>query len=403
MTINLTREELYELVWSKPMTHVAKQLDVSDVMVGKLCKEKMVPKPPRGYWANLESENKVAIYVKPPLPDLFLHKDDFNHLMLNEYRVREALRTDHFDPENLNEPVPEPPKPFTESINEFRERIEGIFPKLPKISATRKVMHPIVQKVNDADLLIADARKRERWAPDPKFQNEQGRKHLQLLDTFIRCFEFLGFDVTLRGRKNFVFNAHIFRWHKNFHVFVRKHEPSTFERKAFQENKKTSYCFAWTDDDVEVSKGKKYYEFDTVTVDDVKAVVMDLVMREEESYRRQVIRGYASDIDSRRDAIARHQKRLEMLDEMKQQAHQQLILKRSCLLRKAVENMDYSDQIRNLVALFRTQFTESSEPSDEFNEWVKWAHLEANQIDPRKMGCDAINSWIQEFRIKKKS
>ena len=24
-----------------------------------------------------------------------------------------------------------------------------------------------------------------------------------LLDTFIRCFEFLGFDVTIRGRKNF--------------------------------------------------------------------------------------------------------------------------------------------------------------------------------------------------------
>ena len=43
MTRNLTREELYELVWAKQMTHVAKQLGVSDVMVGKLCIEKMVP------------------------------------------------------------------------------------------------------------------------------------------------------------------------------------------------------------------------------------------------------------------------------------------------------------------------------------------------------------------------
>lgn len=64
-------------------------------------------------------------------------------------------------------------------------------------------MSPIVQKVNEADLLIAAARKRDRWAPDTNFQNEQWKQHLRLLDTFIRCFEFLGFDVTIRGRKNF--------------------------------------------------------------------------------------------------------------------------------------------------------------------------------------------------------
>ena len=40
MTSNLTREEFYELVWSKPKTYVAKKLGLSEVMVGKLCKEK---------------------------------------------------------------------------------------------------------------------------------------------------------------------------------------------------------------------------------------------------------------------------------------------------------------------------------------------------------------------------
>ncbi len=40
MTRNLTREELYELAWSKPMTHVAKELGVSDVMVGSYAEKK---------------------------------------------------------------------------------------------------------------------------------------------------------------------------------------------------------------------------------------------------------------------------------------------------------------------------------------------------------------------------
>jgi hypothetical protein len=43
MTRNLTREELYDLVWAKPMTHVAIELGVLGVMVVKRCREKIVP------------------------------------------------------------------------------------------------------------------------------------------------------------------------------------------------------------------------------------------------------------------------------------------------------------------------------------------------------------------------
>ena len=35
----ITREELYELVWSMPMTRASKQLGVSDVMLGRVCRE----------------------------------------------------------------------------------------------------------------------------------------------------------------------------------------------------------------------------------------------------------------------------------------------------------------------------------------------------------------------------
>jgi hypothetical protein len=122
------------------MTHVAKELGVSDVMVGKLCREKMVPKPPRGYWANLESENKVAFYVKPPLPDFFSQRKDFNQVMMNEYRLRDSLRTERLDPENLKELVPEPPKPLTESRQEFQALIEGIFSKLIDIESYTNVV-----------------------------------------------------------------------------------------------------------------------------------------------------------------------------------------------------------------------------------------------------------------------
>ena len=52
MIKNISREALYELVWSKPITHVAKDLGISDVMLGKKCKEQLVPKLPKCYWVD---------------------------------------------------------------------------------------------------------------------------------------------------------------------------------------------------------------------------------------------------------------------------------------------------------------------------------------------------------------
>jgi hypothetical protein len=49
-----SRFELYELVWAKPMTHLAKELGLSDVGLRKICVKYGVPLPPRGHWARLQ-------------------------------------------------------------------------------------------------------------------------------------------------------------------------------------------------------------------------------------------------------------------------------------------------------------------------------------------------------------
>jgi len=51
--LTLTREELYELVWSKPMIELAKDFGISDVAVAKRCRRLGVPVPGRGYWARV--------------------------------------------------------------------------------------------------------------------------------------------------------------------------------------------------------------------------------------------------------------------------------------------------------------------------------------------------------------
>ena len=53
-TVTLTREQLYDLVWSKPMTEIAAEFGVSSVAFAKHCKKLGVPRPSRGYWQQLQ-------------------------------------------------------------------------------------------------------------------------------------------------------------------------------------------------------------------------------------------------------------------------------------------------------------------------------------------------------------
>ena len=46
-----TREEFYDMVWSKPLTHLAKEFALSDVALHKICKKHDIPNPPLGWWA----------------------------------------------------------------------------------------------------------------------------------------------------------------------------------------------------------------------------------------------------------------------------------------------------------------------------------------------------------------
>jgi hypothetical protein len=62
----VSREELYELVWSLPMIKVGERFNVSGSYMARVCSTLRVPRPERGYWAKL-AVGKVP--EKPPLPD----------------------------------------------------------------------------------------------------------------------------------------------------------------------------------------------------------------------------------------------------------------------------------------------------------------------------------------------
>lgn len=88
----VTREALYELVWSEPMIKVAPRYGVSSSYLARICALLNVPRPQPGYW------NKLAVGRAPKKPDL---PDARPGDELAWSRDRDQLKVKH--------PLPRPP------------------------------------------------------------------------------------------------------------------------------------------------------------------------------------------------------------------------------------------------------------------------------------------------------
>jgi hypothetical protein len=65
--VTLTREELYEQVWSEPMWTLAQRFGLSDVGLAKTCRRLKIPVPPRGYWQQRQAGQPVRPTKLPKL------------------------------------------------------------------------------------------------------------------------------------------------------------------------------------------------------------------------------------------------------------------------------------------------------------------------------------------------
>ncbi len=63
---DLSREDLYEKVWTMPGSKLSDEFGISDVAIAKRCRKLNVPRPPRGYWAKIEAGKRVKREPLPP-------------------------------------------------------------------------------------------------------------------------------------------------------------------------------------------------------------------------------------------------------------------------------------------------------------------------------------------------
>jgi integrase len=65
--VELSRQELYEYIWSRPALSLAHEFGISDRGLGKICERFEIPVPSRGYWQKLSAGQRLE---RTPLPRL---------------------------------------------------------------------------------------------------------------------------------------------------------------------------------------------------------------------------------------------------------------------------------------------------------------------------------------------
>jgi len=65
----MSREQLYDAVWTTPVMRLSKKYGLSDVGLAKLCKRYQIPRPGVGYWAKLKSGFPEPRTPLPPVND----------------------------------------------------------------------------------------------------------------------------------------------------------------------------------------------------------------------------------------------------------------------------------------------------------------------------------------------
>lgn len=92
---SISRAELFEALWQKPMTQLSAQWGISRKEIVQLCEQYSIPRPPNGYWAQL---NWGTAPERPTLPTLdvddLIELDAFRKQFENRYRslIRQLLQ-----------------------------------------------------------------------------------------------------------------------------------------------------------------------------------------------------------------------------------------------------------------------------------------------------------------------
>ncbi len=370
------RTALYNEVWTKPVTEVAKQYGVSDVAIHKVCKALNVPTPPPGYWARVKAG---ANLTRPPLPNS------------KEKMVVVGARTYEGEKVKDNEALQYPLKFMSDTEREAvlqaaqEIRISDETASLhKKIIAYKKV----VKEWNQKDRKAEGSRRQKDYYYNPPFlagliASESLPRVYRILDALFRKVEMLGGsvndDLSLQVRNEHVRLEITEGQDKVTHVITRQ------EAQALMRYQDQKHHSSWAKKPqireydhvfngrlrISVRQRKYFKDTDNVNVESKLGDILIDLYEEAEAVR--------IDREAREEAERERQEEARRREERIQRYNKEV--ERTIALENVVLDYDKACKIRAYVNAV-TAAEDPNTMNDKMTVWVKWAMQKADWFDP---------------------
>jgi hypothetical protein len=378
-SIVLTRERLYEKVWSQPVWTLAKEWGISDVGLAKICKKNNIPRPGLGYWARKEHGYNPR---QTPLPKgedktIEIHSHQTESGVIDEEQVQEATEKGVFERESDNQvTVPETltdPHPLVARTQKSLESAK-LDPKglvRPRAKGTLDVaVSPMsverAMRIMDALLKALESREMEvvitdgeGEKPDPSSYGRSGRP----CDSVVRSSRQTGTFVSVLGE--------LLRFGLEEQV-ARKESPATSkEKKEYSWHSIPEYEYFPT--------GRLSFNIKDVT--GTRHTWGDTDSRQLENLLNSFIIGLMKAAVSVRTNRLEREKREREWEDRRRKAEEKARLRleeenRIKRLMGQVSNWHQSQRIREYIEAVRTDAMRnrgSIDPGSKVDKWIIWA------------------------------
>jgi hypothetical protein len=384
----LTRADLYQLVWSTPMSQLAKEFEMSDVGLKKICKAAYVPTPTLGYWAKLKSGKRVS---KTPLPVILPFQSQMVYIR-EKSRYGYVPEAELTDEQLASLELPDPPN-FDSSLEEVKATIEALVPRIAIPSKITRV-HPVAQTLANAQAKQAA----EKYSfHKPKYLHPNGIKVFKALNSLFFYFSSLGFRVRMSGPSSQSLSIDMDGEHHHFRL-ISLDDPNGVYRKKVVAGK--NFGFAWAYEEWRMAEESTYREYEDLTPDVLRELAIELFVKIENGHRRRLEWRYEREVERKREAIERIEKKRAEDAKRKRENVEKLVARRYELIDEALLLISKADQIRELIEAMDKKVESAKKPIGNYRKWRAWAEHQANSIDPRNMSSQRAGRWIEKFQFK---
>jgi hypothetical protein len=380
MSKRLSRKELYELVWSEPLSTLAPQFGISGSGLKKTCARAEVPVPPRGHWAKKQAGKRTVQLPLPPRPpgmqdEVFVGRSAYH----GYYGATDA---------EILGPLPDPPT-FDESIESVRERARKMIRKATVPRDFSRAHSPI------SAILREDERRREKQRSSPfthgwdkpLIDSPLARRRLRILNGLFLATARAGGQGHIGGDELDDVSITVHHHHVSLKLAPlpqkRQRSAETRSQKGTARGLRLSIVRGFVEND----DGMSWEDGETTLESHVTEIAVEVIVTAEVHYREHCLRIHEWLIERKANLEAQLRKEKAEAEQKERERIAALAKARTDRLLAQATSLTQANAIRAYVETVCSAVAGASVPRDELQQWRAWALEQADRLDPVVSGA----------------